>query len=90
MACYMIGCRLSSPGNDYIALTERIGQLGKNWECPGSTWIVSTDLGAAEIRDALRPLLGPQDELFVAELSGAVAWGGMSKGSSEGLRAVLA
>jgi hypothetical protein len=90
MACYMIGCRLSSPGSDDIALSEQIRQLGKSWECLGSSWVLASDLSAAEIRDALRPVLGPHDELFVAQINGTVAWGGMSKGSAEGLKQVLA
>jgi hypothetical protein len=89
MACFMIGCRLSGPGNDYIALAEAIERLGRTWECPGSTWVVATDKTAADIRDELRPYLDTNDELLVAELSGDVAWRGTSKHFSEGLRAVF-
>lgn len=89
MACFIICCRLASPGSDYVAVTDGIERLGKSWECPGSSWIVSTDLGAAEIRDSLRPHLGPHDELVVARISGEVAWGGAGRGFGEGLRAVL-
>jgi hypothetical protein len=89
MACFMVNCRLGSPGDDYVGLAQAIEQLGRAWECPGSTWIVASELGAGEIRDALRPHLGRFDELLVAELSGAVAWRGASSGLSNGLRAVL-
>jgi hypothetical protein len=87
MGRFIIGCRLGSPGNDYIALAERVQALGRSWECPGNAWIVSTDLSAAEVRDELRPFLGPHDQLLVAELSGTVAWGGA--GIAHGLRSVL-
>jgi len=89
MACFIIGCRLASPGGDYVAITEGIERLGKSWECPGSSWILSTDLCAAEIRDSLRPCLGANDQLFVAQVRGEVAWGGASSGFADGLRTVL-
>ncbi len=89
MACFMVSCRLGSPGDDYIGLVQAIEGLGRAWECPGSTWIVASDRSAGDIRDELRPYLGRHDELLVAELSGAVAWRGTGNGFSAGLRAVL-
>jgi hypothetical protein len=90
MASFMVSCRLSAPGDDYIGLVGALERLGRTWECPGSTWILSSEQSAADIRDELRPFLGPHDELLVAQLSGAVAWRGGSSGLSDGLRAVLA
>lgn len=89
MACFMIGCHLGSPGNDYIALTDAIERIGKSFACTSNTWIVASELGASEIRDELRPHLGPNDGLLVAELSGKVAWRASNDTLSHGLRAIL-
>lgn len=89
MACFIVGCRLGTPGGDYTQLAERLEQLGRTWECPGTAWIVASDLDATQLRDELRACIGQGDQLFVAELSGAVAWGGTSRGFADGLRAVL-
>jgi hypothetical protein len=75
MACYMIACELNRPGDDYIDLVEAIERLDTRWRpCLEGMWLVVTEKSAAEIRDELRAYLGPNDQLFVAQLSGEVAW----------------
>jgi hypothetical protein len=90
MSCYLIGCDLSSPGHDYIALIEAIEGLGeKCLHCLNSAWLVVSDKSAAEIRDELKPYIDRNDHLLVCELSGEAAWRGASKDFSAGLRLVL-
>ena len=89
MACFMIGCTLNTPGADTIDLARSIQRLGMSRQCIDSVWIVASDQSAAEILAALRPALGPNDDLVVAELSGSVAWRGTRKSLSDGLREVL-
>lgn len=76
MARYIIGCALRTPGRDYVELIEAIEGLGEAWPCTPSMWVVTSESPAADIRDALKPYLGPSDELLVAELSGQAAWRG--------------
>ncbi|MFC7447405.1 hypothetical protein [Rhodococcus daqingensis] len=69
----MINYDLSAPGRNYTALTEAIKALGR-WSHPvESTWIVSSSLTPAQIRDRLRGKLDSNDKLIVAEMSGAWA-----------------
>lgn len=91
MTCYIIGCVLREPGRDYVDFVEAIERLANSaWPCFDSTWIISADKSAAQIRDELKPYLSSSDELLVAELSGSAAWRGTSTSFSNGLRGVLA
>ena len=91
MACFIIGCALKAPGHDYIELVEAIERVGSAaWPCLESTWIVSSEKTASQIRDELKLHLEPSDELIVAELAGNAAWRGLRGGSAEALKAVLA
>ena len=90
MACYIIGCALREPGRDYVDLVEAIERLASaSWPCFESTWIITAEKSAAQIRDALKPYLSSSDELLVAELSGAAAWRASSTSFTNGLRAVI-
>ena len=90
MSCYLVGCDLSSPGHDYIALVEAIEALGeRSLECLHSTWLLTSDLTAAEIRDELKPYLGHGDRLVVAEVGRDAAWRGGNKAFSEAMGTVL-
>lgn len=75
MACYIVACELTRPGEDYIELTEAIERLATESRlCLKALWLVVTDKSAAQIRDELRPYLGQNDQLLVAQLSGEAAW----------------
>ena len=91
MSCYMISCALREPGKDYVELVEAIEDLGTAvWPCLESTWVVSSEKMASQIRDELKPFLGAGDELIVAELTGTAAWRGLQAGSADAFKAVLA
>lgn len=90
MSCYIIGCALHEPGRDYADLAEAIEDLGTAaWPCLDSTWVVSSDKTASQIRDELKLHLSDGDELIVAELTGTAAWRGLKGGSSEAFKVVL-
>ena len=74
MACYLVACELNSPGDDYIGLTEAIERLAsRSRRCLGSVWLVHAESTAAELRDELKPHLGDNDRLLVAQIS-EIAW----------------
>jgi hypothetical protein len=79
MKSYLIGYDLNKSGQDYSTLIEKIKLVGSWWHCLDSTWIVKSDLSAAQIRDMLIPFIDTNDELLVATLTGEAAWKGFSK-----------
>jgi len=87
MACYIVACGLRSPGADTVQFEQALAALTEErWPCLATTWIVRAHLSAAELRDGLKPSLGPTDELLVAELTGQAAWRSASLTSANGLR----
>ena len=90
MACFMIACELNRPGDDYLHLIDAIERLGSRWRrCLDGMWLVVTASSAAEIRDELRPHIGPNDRLFVAQMGGDVAWRAPDGRASADLTALL-
>lgn len=80
MKTYLISYDLNSPGQDYESLFSAIRELGSTWwHNLDSTWIIRYDGSAAQIRDALSPLLDPNDELIVVGLTGEGAWKGLTE-----------
>jgi len=74
MACYLVACELTRPGDDYIALVEAIERLAsRSSRCLGSVWLLQTERTAAELRDELKPHIGDYDRLLVAQV-GELAW----------------
>jgi hypothetical protein len=90
MARFIIGCRLTRPGDDYQDLIGAVETLGAAWPCFPSAWVVDTHRSAAEIRDQLKPFIGANDDLLVAELTGEAAWHGAGPGFSAALKRVFA
>lgn len=87
MASYLIGYDLNAPGKDYTKLIDAIKALGSNWwHCLDSTWIIKHEGPSTAIRDALTPLLDPNDELLVALLAGEAAWRGFGDQCSKWLK----
>jgi hypothetical protein len=76
----MIGYDLNRPGQDYSDLIDAIKRIsgGRWWHCLDSTWIITTDLSAVQIRDQLRQHVDQNDELLVAGLTGEAAWVGFN------------
>lgn len=70
MRTYLIGYDLKKPGKDYTTLIAGIKQLGDWWHYLDSTWIVKTNSSASDIRDELKPLIDPNDQLLVVRLQG--------------------
>jgi len=88
---HIITYDLKSPNDTADAYERVIGGLKAaypTWcHLEKSVWLVETDQGAAEVRDAIKALLHSSDILFVARLSGN--WASVNLGStrSEWLKA---
>lgn len=74
MASYVISYDLNRPGQNYNELFEEIKALGTWWHCLDSTWIVKSNLTAAQVRDRLVKKIDTNDRLIVAALTGEAAW----------------
>lgn len=86
MTTYMIGYDLLTPGQDYSDLHEAIKKLGAWWHCLDSTWLLNTNLTAAQIRDSLIPYLDRNDRLLVSTITRDAAWIGFDQGCSDWLK----
>ena len=53
MPAYIISYDLKAPDKDYDKVTEYLKSFGTWWHHLGSTWVVVTDLTAAQLRDGL-------------------------------------
>ena len=89
MSCFIIGCRATKPGRDYVDFVEAVERLGEASPCLDFAWIVRCDETAAAIRERLRPHLDEGDELFVAELTGEAAWRSSSPGTGARIARLL-
>ena len=81
MRTYLIGYDLNKPGKDYAKLIQAIKDaFPTRWHELDSTWIVKTDLTAAQIRDRFKPpLIDNTDELLVVRLQAEWASWGLSE-----------
>jgi hypothetical protein len=87
MKTYLIGYDLNKEGQNYEGLVEKIKEtFGTWWHHLDSTWIVKSNLSAAQIRDILRPFIDNNDELLVASLAGESAWVGFNEPGSKWLK----
>lgn len=86
MKSYVIGYDLNRPGQNYSSLYEAIKGLANWWHHLDSTWIVKSNLTAAQIRDRLIPYIDSTDELLVAGLTGEGAWRGFDERGSSWLK----
>lgn len=62
-------------GMDYAKLEEAIKGLGNWWHCLDSTWLVTTALTEAQVRDFLKNYIGTKDKLLVLTPSAPQAHG---------------
>ena len=71
---HIISYDLKAPNDtaaDYDRVIEGLKLVYPTWcHLEKSVWLVETDQGAADVRDAVKSLLNPLDILFVARLSG--------------------
>jgi hypothetical protein len=87
MRTYLIGYDLNKTGQNYKDLIEKIkATFTYWWHHLDSTWIVKSNLTAAQIRDLLKPFIDSNDELLVAGLTGESAWTGFDERGSKWLR----
>ncbi|BAN33970.1 hypothetical protein SCD_n00121 [Sulfuricella denitrificans skB26] len=86
MATYLITYDLNRPGQNYNDLFEAIKKIGIWWHCLDSTWIVKSNLTAAQVRDSLTPAIDNNDSLLVVVLSGVGAWTGLDDDCSSWLK----
>ena len=87
MATYLIGYDLTAKEEGaYESLETAIKELGTWWHHLDSTWVVVSDLGAAGIRDKLKPHIKNNDELLVVKSGGEGAWAGFSDRASKWLK----
>ena len=61
-------------GDDYTELIDRIKAYGPWAHITLSTWAISTEKSASDIRDELEKLLPEGSRLFVVRSGGAGAW----------------
>lgn len=73
MGTLLVGYDLDKPGQNYAALEKKLKSLGAYWHCLDSTWMIKTNLTAAQLRDALKTILDLNDKLMVINVTG-VNW----------------
>jgi len=79
MPAYIIGYDLHPiKGETYDELIEAIKKIGPCWHHLDSTWIVVSELSAAEIRDRLKKHLLKDDQLLVVKSGVESAWHGFN------------
>ncbi|CAN7611279.1 hypothetical protein LJR034_004682 [Caballeronia sp. LjRoot34] len=88
MTTMLIGYDLKrADGMDYAKLEEAIKGLGNWWHCLDSTWLVTTALTEAQVRDFLKNYIGTKDKLLVLTPSRpSGAWYGFDQNCSDYLR----
>lgn len=63
---------------DYAALYERIRQYGTYCRVLESSWVISTNQTAAQVRDYLAQAMDKDDGLLVTLLANEAAWQGLT------------
>jgi hypothetical protein len=87
MSTYIIGYDIHpSKGETYDDLTSAIKKIGAYWHHLDSTWIVTTEKSAKEIRDDLKAYLNKDDQLLVVKSGTEGAWFGFNDTGSDWLR----
>jgi len=80
MAIFVVGYDIHpSKGETYHELIDAIKALGDWWHCLDSTWLLSCDLTAVQIRDTLWNHMKSDDKLLVVKYAPpGSAWVGFS------------
>lgn len=88
MSVYQIDYDLRKQRN-YDALYDRIKSYG-SWCRPlESTWVISTNQSAAQVRDYLKGAMDADDGIVVTRLSGEAAWSNVEPDVSQYLKKML-
>jgi hypothetical protein len=89
MTSYIVSYDLKTPGKDYDDLIKYLKTHANWWHHLGSTWIIVTDLTAAQLRDAIRSHVDSNDKVVVVKSAGVGAWFGFSDKDSTWLSSNL-
>ncbi len=79
MPAYIIVFELKRRQKTYIDLDERLAKFDNRWQVRDSVWIVITERASGDLHSELRPVLGADDELFVARIDDDNSWSGYSQ-----------
>lgn len=82
---YIISYDLSSPGQKYEELLQKIKSYPLWARLGGSAYVIGTPASPVEIRDYLRTHLDKNDKLFVGAINAPAAWVGMGEEVSQWL-----
>ena len=85
MSRYIVTYDLSQPGRNYGELYNRIKSYPVWAQITESSWAISSDQTAVEIRDHLRGALDQNDKILVG-LLGSSAWAGLDEAVSNWLK----
>jgi hypothetical protein len=81
------------PASDSDARCEAfmacIKGIGSNWHQVHDVWLVESALRGQEIRERLRGMLHPEDQLLISKLDDDAVWQGFDWSGSEWLRRKL-
>ena len=77
MTRYIVTYDLSKPGQNYEALKKRITAYRSNVYVMQSTWCISTNGTAKQIREYLEVALDSNDKLLVGPLASPSSWWGL-------------
>ena len=86
---YTISYDLNRPGKDYSSLYAAIKNLGPWCHPVDSTWYVSTNLTAAQVRDALTAVMDSSDQVLVSQATAPGAWRNLEDDISAWLKQYL-
>ena len=84
---HVVSYDLNQPGQNYPKLYEKIESLGSSaWHCLDSTWMIDTQLSAADVRDAVKSAVDESDDVVVVKAGNAWATSGLSDNCNAWLR----
>lgn len=89
MATIIISYDLHKSGQNYDCISEKLKGYPTHWHMQQSVWLIKTDKSVTTVRDHLKTCLDSNDKLFVAKLTGAAAWHGLSDKGSKWLKSQL-
>ncbi len=73
MGTLLVGYDLNRPGQKYEELIRHLRSHGTWWHYLDSTWLIATNKTATQLRDEIKRLVDPSDEVLVINVSGD-AW----------------
>ena len=89
MPTYIVSYDLKAPGKDYGDLIEYLKTMDRWWHNLGSTWVVETDLTAAQLRNGINQHTDQNDKVLVVLSAGVGAWRGFNDSGSDWLKSNL-